>query len=101
LVLLIDSIEFSALGFDDSKVVSVEKRTELFEGLKANGRIGYIVVNLSAQLISNSMLKKYPYNLNALSHDTAIYMIRTLRDAGVNIKEVKVDTGDYIPFIEL
>lgn len=84
--------EFSAMGFDDSKVVAMEKRSELFEALKATQRIGYIIVNLTPELISQCMLRRNPYNLNALSHDTAIYMVRTLQEAGVKVKEVKVDT---------
>ena len=42
------------------------------------------------------MLRKVPYNLNAMSHDAAIDMIRCVLDAGV-----KVDTWYVILFVLL
>ena len=42
--------------------------------------------------ISKSMLGKVTYNLNAMSHDTAIAMIRRVLALGVNLTELYVDT---------
>jgi ribonuclease H2 subunit A len=42
--------------------------------------------------ISRNMLRPKPYNLNQMSHDSAIIMIRKLLDAGVNVKTCYIDT---------
>lgn len=60
--------------------------------IKIEHKLGFVVNVLSPNLISNSMLKRSKYNLNELSHDTAIGLIRRVKDAGVLIKEVYVDT---------
>jgi ribonuclease H2 subunit A len=38
------------------------------------------------------MLRPNPYNLNQMSHDATIVMIRKLVDAGVNVKRAYIDT---------
>lgn len=40
---------------------------------------------LQASEISRAMLRKVPYNLNAMSHDAAMEMIWAVVDAGVKI----------------
>lgn len=47
---------------------------------------------LSAADISAAMLGRVNYNLNALSHDTAIDMIKKVLAKGVNLKELYIDT---------
>jgi ribonuclease H2 subunit A len=86
----------ATIGFADSKTLSEEQRDGLFEKLKnANDTLGWIVDILSPNYISNSMLKRSKYNLNQLSHDTAIGLIHKVLDSGVDLKEVYVDTvGD-------
>lgn len=42
--------------------------------------------------ISRNMLRPSPYNLNEMSHDSAIVMIRKLLDAGVSVKHAYIDT---------
>lgn len=86
--------EMSKMEFADSKQLTEEKRDKLFEKMcgKLQDKIGWSVDILSPNLISNSMLKRSKYNLNELSHDTAIGLIRRVIDAGVLVKEVYVDT---------
>lgn len=87
--------KLSSMGFDDSKAITEAKRESLFRSLKANGNIGYAIARLTAPFISAKMLQRSPYSLNAMSHDTAIDLIRAVVDAGVNVVHVYVDTvGD-------
>lgn len=78
--------------FNDSKQLSAEKRDELFQKIKDIPDIGFVVRVLHASEISRSMLRKDPYNLNAMSHDSAIQIIRAVVDAGVKIDTCYVDT---------
>lgn len=85
--------EMSKMEFADSKQLSEDKRDKLFEKMNTIGeKLGWAVNILSPNLISNSMLKRSKYNLNELSHDTAIGLIRRVKDAGILVKEVYVDT---------
>ncbi|MEE6509512.1 hypothetical protein FKM82_026595 [Ascaphus truei] len=54
--------------------------------------IGWAVHILSPNVISTSMQQRAKYNLNALSHDTAIGLIQYALDSGVQLMEVFVDT---------
>ena len=54
--------------------------------------MGWITHILSPSDISGGMLGKQNYNLNMMSHDTAIMLIRKALDLGVRVKEVYVDT---------
>jgi len=67
----------------------------MFEEIKACEFIGWNVIVLSAKEISGGMLQRSPYNLNAISHDTAEALIQQALNDGVNLKRVFVDTvGD-------
>jgi hypothetical protein len=79
------------LGFADSKTLNLEQRERLFKVIKASEAfLGWMVTVLSPAEISHGMLGRQNYNLNALSHDTAIALIRRCIDAGVNVAEVCV-----------
>lgn len=82
------------LGCDDSKVLKAEQRDKLFDKLdkQTTEYVGWMVHILSAQFISNSMLGRAKYNLNAMSHDTAIGLIKSALREGVKVKKVFVDT---------
>jgi len=81
------------MGFADSKKLTEEKRDELFKDIKgAPDFLGWIVSILSAADISAAMMGRINYNLNALSHDTAIDMIKKVLAKGVNLKELYIDT---------
>ncbi|KAG1659847.1 Ribonuclease H2 subunit A [Nymphon striatum] len=84
------------MGFADSKTLSEEMREKLFSNLNSESKfIGWKAEILSPNYISNSMLKRGKYNLNALSHDSAIGLVQKALDDGVNLSEVFVDTvGD-------
>eukprot|EP00039_Didymoeca_costata_P010050 m.134302 g.134302 ORF g.134302 m.134302 type:complete len:264 (+) comp14691_c0_seq2:123-914(+) len=81
------------MGFADSKTLTEEQRDGLFQVIKgAPEFMGWIVSVLSPQDLSAGMLGRIQYNLNAISHDTAIALIKKVIAQGVNLKEVYVDT---------
>ncbi|RWS29745.1 ribonuclease H2 subunit A-like protein [Leptotrombidium deliense] len=88
--------QMKEIGFADSKTLTEEKRTDLFENINSgkisNVQLGWIADVLSPVTISNSMLKRCKYNLNALSHDTAMGLISKVIESGVRVKEVYIDT---------
>uniref|UniRef100_H2ZLU9 Ribonuclease n=1 Tax=Ciona savignyi TaxID=51511 RepID=H2ZLU9_CIOSA len=85
--------KLAKLGCDDSKVLKEEQRDGLFDTLNnANEYIGWIVNILSPNYISTSMLGRTKYNLNAMSHDTAIDLIRSAIKMGVDVQQVFIDT---------
>jgi len=80
-------------GFHDSKTLSAQVRSTLFEKTLQTPELGFVLRVLHASEISRNMLrKKEPYNLNAMSHDAAIAMIRAVLDAGVKIDTCYIDT---------
>ncbi|KAM3926070.1 ribonuclease H2 subunit A [Leptodactylus fuscus] len=77
----------------DSKTLSESERERLFEKLDgASDFIGWTLNILSPNVISTSMQQRAKYNLNALSHDTAIGLVQHALDNGVRVTEVFVDT---------
>eukprot|EP00922_Rhytidocystis_sp_ex-Travisia-forbesii_P044973 GHVS01067054.1.p1 GENE.GHVS01067054.1~~GHVS01067054.1.p1 ORF type:complete len:133 (-),score=12.67 GHVS01067054.1:777-1175(-) len=48
----------------------------------------YMVHGAPPQQLSACMLRRNKYNLNEISHDTAMWLIRQVQGAGVNVKEV-------------
>ncbi|KAF9577251.1 Ribonuclease H2 subunit A [Lunasporangiospora selenospora] len=85
--------ELADLGFADSKTLNEQERDGLLDVIMSRqDLIGWSVRVLSPMDISNSMLRRTKYNLNALAHDTTIQLIRETLAAGVNLKEVYVDT---------
>ena len=87
-------------GFADSKQLTEPRREELWERIssesgKSDLEIGYICNILSAEDISGQMLRRTAHNLNAISHDAAISMIRKVMASGARVEEIYVDTvGD-------
>ena len=85
-------------GFADSKQLTEPKRESLWSDIinkRDELQIGYIVNILSAESLSTQMLRRAPHNLNSISHDAAISMIRKVMNAGAKIDQVYVDTvGD-------
>ncbi|KAF9193575.1 Ribonuclease H2 subunit A [Haplosporangium sp. Z 767] len=85
--------ELAKLGFADSKTLKEDARDNLLEVIMSRpDLIGWSVRVLSPMDISNSMLRKEKYGLNALAHDTTIQLLRETLASGVNLKEVYVDT---------
>jgi len=87
--------ELSTLGFADSKTLSEAARDRLLDVIQKSNFIAYMTKSLPPEYLSNMMLKKTKYSLNAISHDTAIAMIRKCLSQGIYLQEVYIDTvGD-------
>jgi len=85
--------DLKALGVDDSKKLTEEQREELLQKVLDNSSyLGWAIDLLSPTFISRSMYKRGKYNLNTMSHDTAIGLVKGAIAAGVNVSEVYVDT---------
>jgi len=83
-------------GFADSKTLSEKQRDMLFARINEKKDVyGYGISVLSPQHISAAMLRRRKYNLNYLSHDTAMGLIAGAIKRGVRVTSVYVDTvGD-------
>jgi ribonuclease H len=89
------SVEESSIpkGFQDSKALTEETRFRLFDELLACDDIGFGMRSLLPSEISRNMLRQEPYNLNQMSHDATIILIRKLIDVGkVNVTKCFIDT---------
>lgn len=81
----------------DSKQLTEKDREKIFKKINEENKFcGYAVKLLSPHNISTRMLRKVKYNLNEISHDTAIEIIDTLyNQKKLNITHVYLDTvGD-------
>ncbi|XP_072458322.1 ribonuclease H2 subunit A isoform X2 [Notamacropus eugenii] len=82
-----------ALKVADSKTLSEAERERLFGKLdQARTFVGWALDILSPNLISTSMQRRAKYNLNSLSHDTAMALVQLALDQGVRVTQVFVDT---------
>ncbi|KAI3632791.1 hypothetical protein MIR68_008866 [Amoeboaphelidium protococcarum] len=89
---LSDRQKLNDVGFDDSKKLSEQQRDEMFQSISESDWLQYSCTVLSPQDISNKMLRRSKYNLNQLSFDTAIDLVRHALSNGYNITELYVDT---------
>lgn len=81
------------IGCADSKVLTEQKRDDILESIfKESDWLGWMVEIISPNVICNSMLRRQKYSLNEVSHDSAIGLIRKVLNAGVDVREVFVDT---------
>lgn len=76
----------------DSKALTENQRERIFGEIQRNNDIGWSVKILSPNTISNTSLRRRKYNLNELSHDTAVELVRQTLDKGVHVAELYVDT---------
>lgn len=82
-------------AFADSKTLTAEHRSELFEEIKNDPNIGYAIDSISAFRISSSMLSWNRVSLNALAEESTCKLITSVLQQGVNVTEVYIDTvGD-------
>ena len=87
------SPEMEAKGFDDSKALTHKTRRALLTKMEETADLGYVIRVLQSSEISRNMLRApKPYNLNDMSHDAAMDMIRLVLAHGVNLTEVIIDT---------
>lgn len=85
----------STLKFADSKALTESKREELYENLKADDLMGWAVDVIDPKDLSAKMLRRAKVNLNTISFESAMGLIRNTLDLGVFLTEVFVDTvGD-------
>lgn len=79
--------------FNDSKQLSESQRQRLYDTLLSHKDIGYACRVLQASEISRNMLRgSAPYNLNEMSHDSAIAMMRPILESSVNVQCCYIDT---------
>jgi ribonuclease H len=78
--------------FNDSKQLTEQQREVLFEKILACRDIGFAARVLHASEISRNMLRPEPYNLNQMSHDAAIGMIRAVVRCNVSVQTCYIDT---------
>lgn len=79
-------------GYNDSKQMTAETRSQLFAATLDSPSIGFVIRVLHATEISQCMLRKTTYNLNAMSHDAAMQMVRSVLNMGVKVKKCYIDT---------
>jgi ribonuclease H2 subunit A len=78
--------DIEALGVADSKQLKESDREEILGKIHENSEfVGYCVTVLSPNYLSTSMLGRENYNLNAISHDTAISLLRRIIAKGVKV----------------
>ncbi|KAI9318039.1 ribonuclease HII [Dichotomocladium elegans] len=92
--------EFKALGFDDSKKLTEEKRVSLAEVIQMNlDWVGWAVRVISPQEISYNMFSRPVYNLNEMAHDATMHLIQRVLDSKIRVNEIFVDpvgpSGSY------
>ncbi|CAN7999627.1 unnamed protein product [Ixodes pacificus] len=81
--------DLKRLGFADSKTLTEEKREELVGVMEQHSEsLGWMVEVISPTVICNHMLNMSKYSLNAISHDSAIGLIKQALDDGVCVTEV-------------
>ena len=79
--------------FNDSKQLNETQRNILFETILDSDDIGFGIRIFPASEISRNMLRPYPYNLNQMSHNAAISIIRALQQTNeVQIQTCYIDT---------
>lgn len=82
-------------AYADSKTLSEAERSRLFKALAADPSCVYVADLLSAQFISGQMLGRARVSLNAVAEQSTMGLIQDVLDAGVQLKEVFIDTvGD-------
>ncbi|ANB15887.1 Rnh201p [Sugiyamaella lignohabitans] len=91
--------KLAAVGFDDSKVLTHQTRSDLLEKMctdeELKSNIGWATTIMTARDISSGMLRPDnhgPYNLNEQAHDTTMALIDQVLKRGVNVVEAYVDT---------
>ncbi|XP_010429503.1 PREDICTED: ribonuclease H2 subunit A-like [Camelina sativa] len=85
----------ASLHFADSKTLKEEKREELYENLKLDNSLGWAVDVIDPRELSAKMLAKNKTNLNEISHNSAMGLIKRVLDLGVFLTEAYLDTvGD-------
>ncbi|KAH8078439.1 RNA-DNA hybrid ribonuclease [Aureococcus anophagefferens] len=80
-----DAIEASQKEIDDSKQLTDEKRSKLFDRIAADERMGWAAEVGSRRRISAEMLQVKPTSLNAISFDATCRLIQRVLDRGADV----------------
>lgn len=86
--------QLASIGFADSKQLTEENREIFFENLKSlkdKKVVDFEYKVLTAEFISNMMLRKNPTNLNEISFNSAFFLIRSVVPK-YNITDIYIDT---------
>ena len=81
--------------FDDSKQLKEEDREEIYKRINDCKELGYLYYQkgvISALEISELMSRDNRVNLNKMSHETVVRLIREILEQGINVTRVFVDT---------
>ncbi|KIY71514.1 ribonuclease H2 subunit A [Cylindrobasidium torrendii FP15055 ss-10] len=86
------------MGFNDSKQLTPEMRSTLFNTLSEHeDHFGWAVRVISPQDISSGMLKRPAINLNEQAKAATVLLIREVMEKGIQISELYVDALGPIP----
>ncbi|XP_043275595.1 ribonuclease H2 subunit A [Venturia canescens] len=81
------------LGCADSKTLTEEQRDKIFDKIcEKHEEMGWSIEAISPNVIANSMYSRSKVSLNDVSMNSAINLIKLAIDAGVNVREIYVDT---------
>ncbi|KAI8149566.1 ribonuclease H-like domain-containing protein [Fennellomyces sp. T-0311] len=84
--------EFNALGFDDSKRLTEERRVDLAQVIQQNlDWVGWAVQVIAPQEISANMFSRPPCNLNEMAHNATMQLIQNVLQSSINVTEIFVD----------
>ena len=83
--------EICKLGFDDSKQLKESDRDNFFQLINSHPSIGWVIEELSAEKISEDMMRVNPISLNAISYDAVIRILERIKSP------LSSDTDTYIP----
>ena len=84
--------ELKKMGFADSKQLTEAQRAPLFRKIKRAANIAWLVSPIPAAELSSSMCGVPKVNLNTISHNAAMDMVRLALARGLNVQQLFVDT---------
>lgn len=87
-----DMDKIKNLKVADSKTLTPEARSILFNDMLNNKIIGWTTRILDPNEISNKMFKRTKINLNTISHQAIVFMIQTILNKDINLSKIWVDT---------
>ncbi|KAG8969882.1 hypothetical protein FRC03_000128 [Tulasnella sp. 419] len=84
--------QLEQMGFDDSKALTPESRSNLLQTLSSDPHnLGWSVRVLSPQDLSSGMLRRPPTNLNQQAQNATVLLIQQVLAKGLEIDEIYVD----------
>lgn len=68
------------MSFDDSKKLDEKTRDGMFTKIKSHPAIGWVIQELTAEYLSEEMMRVSPISLNTLSYGAVVTALETIRD---------------------